>query len=147
MIGLEKEQTSPNDEEIDIWDHGRFLGGRVQYFQLYCVKWKQDLSRLHFDVSVVRNRRMSWCQGVDCWIAVSPVCLSWELLFLESPLLSIWRELAKGGTEREAASITLQVAHRRDDRLMARTGRTSRSGAPRLWHCGSQQPPSPRPDS
>lgn len=58
---------------------------------------------------------MSWCQGVDYWIAVSPACLSWELLFLESPPLSIWRELAKGGTEREAATVTPQVVHRQAD--------------------------------
>ena len=29
MIGLGKERTSPSDEEIDIWGHGRFLGAQV----------------------------------------------------------------------------------------------------------------------
>lgn len=83
---------------------------------------------------------MSWCQGADHWIAVLPACLSWEPLLLESPPLPIWLELAKGGTEREAVSVSPQVIHRRDDRLMASAGRPPRSGAPRLCTAAHSSP-------
>lgn len=83
---------------------------------------------------------MSWYQGADHWIAVSPACLSLDPLFRESPPLSIWLELAKGGTERGVVSASPRVVHRRDDRLMASAGRPPQVRGPRLCTAAHSSP-------